>query len=209
MPGSLPRPPVAVVLTAEHPTLAPGAQRLRAAQWQQWMEAGEALRAAQRTARAIVGRAEADREEARQQGLRQGREEARSELLKATAEMRGTLGRWVRETEPRLVDLVLRCVREVVRGVDPSQLVRGSVDRALTEMTRAADVRIQVHESQVAEIREALASLAQQHDIRGVVRVEAAMSLQPGDCIVESPLGLVDLRVASQLRFVEQAVHPQ
>ena len=44
--------------------------------------------------------------------------------------------------------------------------------------------------------------------VRGVVRVEAAATLKPGDCIVESPLGTVDLRVESQLKFVHQTLHP-
>ena len=45
--------------------------------------------------------------------------------------------------------------------------------------------------------------------MRGVVRFEASMALKPGDCIVESPMGVVDLRVESQLQFVNQTLSPQ
>lgn len=203
------RAPLAVVLTEGRPALAAGVQRLRASEFQQWVSAQDALTVAEATAQGIVARAGEAREQARQEGLAQGRAEARDDLVQAVADLRGQLRRWVLDTEPKLVELVWRCVQEVVRGVDPSQLVRGSIDRALGEMATAPDVRIQVHESEVAALRESLAQLAQRHDIRGVLRVEASVALKPGDCIVESPLGLVDLRIDSQLAFIDRTLHPQ
>jgi type III secretion protein L len=198
-----------VVLTEGRPALAAGVQRLRASEFQQWVSAQDALTVAEATAQGIVARAGEVREQARQEGLAQGRAQARDDLVQAVADLRGQLRRWVLDTEPKLVELVWRCVQEVVRGVDPSQLVRGSIDRALGEMATAPDVRIQVHESEVAALRESLAQLAQRHDIRGVLRVEASVALKPGDCIVESPLGLVDLRIDSQLAFIDRTLHPQ
>jgi type III secretion protein L len=141
-------------------------------------------------------------------GLQQGRADARDEVVQAVAGMRGHLRHWVQETEPRLVDLVARCVREVVTETDSMRLVRGSVGRALSEMVTAPDVRIQVHESHVPALREQMAQLIQEYDLRGVLRVEASAALKPGDCVVESPLGVIDLRVDSQLRFVEQTLKP-
>ena len=208
MQGFVGGPPLAVVLRADRPGLAAGTQRLRAREFAQLVQAAEALRGAEAQAADIIGRAEAVQEQARNEGLRQGRLDARSELVAAVAEMHGTLTGWVRDTEPQLVAMVLRCVKEVVKGVDPDTLVRGSIARALGEMTTAPEVRIQVHESQVAALREEVAELAARHDLRGTVRVDAAMSLKPGDCIVECPLGVVDLRVDSQMKFVEQTLSP-
>lgn len=208
MQGFTARPPLAVVLKADRPGLAPGAQRLRAEDFVQLVQAADALAVAEAQAAAIVGRADAVREQARHEGVQQGRREARTELVGAVTGMRATLTRWVQETEPQLVAMVVRCVREVVKGVDPDTLVRGSIGRALAEMTSAAEIRIQVHESQVAALRDEVAELAVRHDLRGGIRIDAASTLQPGDCIVDSPLGSVDLRVASQLKFVEQTLNP-
>lgn len=202
------RPPVAVQLSADRPAIAPGVRRLRADQYQALQEAWAALDQAKLEAQNIVGRADAVRQEAMADGLKEGRQAARDELIQSVTAMRATLRRWVLETEPKLVDLVARCVREIVTNVDTVQLVRGSVGRALGEMVTAPDVRIQVHESHVPVLREQLAHWVQEYDLRGVLRVEASAALQPGDCVVESPLGLIDLRVDSQLRFVEQTLKP-
>lgn len=208
MQGFVAGPPVVVELRADRPGLAPGAQRLAAGDHARLIQAIEMLDSAERQAADIVGRAETVREQARAQGLAQGRAAAREELVAAVADMQSTLQRWVAQTEPALVRMALRCVREVVKATDPELLVRGSIDRALGEMNAAAEIRIKVHESQVADLRQQIAELVHQHDLHGVLRVEAAATLKPGDCIVESHLGTVDLRVESQLKFIDHTLQP-
>jgi type III secretion protein L len=203
------RPPVAVVLKEGSIGLAPGVGRIKAAEYAELVSASQALEHAQTRAADLVRKANTVLDDARQSGLRQGREMAREELLTSVAELRSMLGSWVRQTEPRLAEIALRCVREIVYSTDKSDLVQDSVHRALAEMSAAPDIRIQVHEAHVDELRALASELIERHALRGVVRVEAAMALKPGDCVVESPLGVVDLRVASQLRFVQQTLQPQ
>lgn len=208
MQGFVAAAPVVVELRADRPGLAAGVQRLRADEHTRLVQAWQALESAQQQADEIVGRAQLVREQARQDGLAEGRAAAREELVASVGEMQATLQRWVAQTEPQLVAMVLRCVREVVKGTDPQVLVHSSLGRALSELNAASEIRIKVHESHVADLRNEVETLVQQHDLRGVVRVEAAPTLKPGDCIVESPLGSVDLRVESQLKFVDQTLNP-
>jgi type III secretion protein L len=200
---------MAVVLREGAIGLTPGVHRIKAADYLRLVSSAEALDEAQSQAHALVHKADAVLEEARQSGLQQGRAQARQELLSSVAGLRAALASWVRQTEPRLADIALRCVQEIVRSTDKSALVQDSVHRALAEMSAAQDIRIQVHADQVDELRAQMAELMERHALRGIVRVEAAMALKPGDCIVESPLGVVDLRVESQLRFVQQTLQPQ
>jgi type III secretion protein L len=188
---------------------APGVGRIKAADYARLVTAAEALDHAQTRAAALVHKADAVLEDARQSGVQQGREQAREELLSSVAQLRATLGDWVRQTEPRLADIALRCVQDIVRSTDKSALVLDSVHRALAEMSAAPDIRIQVHADHVDDLRAQMNALIERHALRGVVRIEAAMALKPGDCVVESPLGVVDLRVESQLRFVQQTLQPQ
>lgn len=208
MQGFVAGPPVVVELRADRPAVAPGTQRLRAADHARLVQATQMLASAEQQAAEIVGRAEAVRDQARAQGLSEGRVTARQELLQAVGDMQATLQTWVARTEPQLVAMVLRCVREIVRESDPENLVRGSVARSLAELNAATEIKIKVHESHVAVLRAQVDTLVQQFDLRGVLRVEAAATLKPGDCIVESPLGTVDLRVDSQLKFVDQTLNP-
>lgn len=200
------KPPVVVVLKADALQVAPGVTRLRGPDYLNFLASERALALAQGQAETIVQRADAVREDARAKGLVEGRQQARGELLEAVAAVQGTRSQWVKATEPRLVDIVQRCVRDIVKSVNTDSLALDSVHRALAEMTTATDIRIQVHESQVDLLRTKLAELMDKYALRGVMSVEAAMALKPGDCIVESPMGVVDLRVESQLKFVQQTL---
>jgi len=170
------------------------------------MEIQDTLSAAQSKADEIVQRAVDVQEQARVDGRAEGRLEVRQELLRAVTDMQATLQHWVLQTEPQLIDMVLRCVREVVKETNPDSLVRGSIGRALTEMSTATDIRIQVHESQLASLRSEIEALTEQYALEGAIRIEGTPALKPGDCIVESPLGTVDLRIETQLKFVDQTL---
>jgi len=198
-----------VVLSPEKISFAPGVRRISAAQYTALMDAHEALELAKSQAQTIVSQAGKVREQARQDGMGEGRAQARSELVSCVAALRGSVGGWVQSTEPKLVEIVQRCVRDVIKSVDTDQLVKDSIHRALAEMTTAPDIRVQVHESQVEALRAQVGEFIDKHALRGVIRFEAAMALKPGDCIVESPMGVVDLRVESQLKFVNQTLSPQ
>lgn len=206
MQDHIPQPALVVELRADRPGLAPGTQRLRSADFMQLMQTHETLSSAQAKAAEIVARAVDVQEQARMEGLAAGRAEARTELLGAITAMQATLQDWVLQTEPQLVAMVLRCVREVVKDTDPESLVRGSIGRALSEMTTATEIRIKVHESHLTELRAEVDELAQKYALECSLRVESSPALKPGDCIVESPLGTVDLRLETQLKFVDQTL---
>jgi type III secretion protein L len=190
-------------------SLAPGVRRISASQFSALVDAHEALEVARSQAETIVNQADQVRDQARQDGMNQGRAQARAELVSCVAALRGSVGNWVQNTEPKLVEIVQRCVRDVIKSVDTDQLVRDSIHRALSEMTTAQDIRVQVHESQVDGLRAQVEGFIDKHALRGVIRFEASMALKPGDCIVESPMGVVDLRVESQLKFVNQTLSPK
>jgi len=198
--------PLVVELRADRPSLVPGVQRLRSIDFERVMEIQDTLSAAQSKADDIVQRAVDVQEQARVDGRAEGRLEVRQELLRAVTDMQATLQHWVLQTEPQLIDMVLRCVREVVKETNPDSLVRGSIGRALTEMSTATDIRIQVHESQLASLRSEIEALTEQYALEGAIRIEGTPALKPGDCIVESPLGTVDLRIETQLKFVDQTL---
>lgn len=161
------RPPLAVVLKEGAIALAPGVGRLKAADYARLVSANQALDHAQARAGALVHKADTVLEDARQSGLQQGREQAREELLSSVAELRAMLGSWVRQTEPRLADIALRCVQEIVLSTDKSALVQDSVHRALAEMSAAPDIRIQVHADHVDELRARMNELIERHALRG------------------------------------------
>ena len=211
------KPPVVVVLKPDSLSLAPDAAVIKAAQYGVLAEAQAAKQEAQAQAARIIDAAnaklqqaqadgEALREQKRIEGQRQGREEARAEVAETISKLNASMQAWIAEVEPTLIQLVTRCVKEVVETTDRSAVIQESVDRGLAELSSANEIKIKIAPSQAESIRPLLAEIADRHGLRATVRLEPDAMLKEGDCIVESPMGVVDLRIDTQLRLIKNAL---
>ena len=211
------KPPVVVVLKPDSLSLAPDAAVVKAAQYGVLAEAQAAKQEAQAQAARIIDAAnaklqqaqadgEALREQKRIEGQRQGREEARAEVAETISKLNASMQAWIAEVEPTLIQLVTRCVKEVVETTDRSAVIQESVDRGLAELSSANEIKIKIAPSQAESIRPLLAEIADRHGLRATVRLEPDAMLKEGDCIVESPMGVVDLRIDTQLRLIKNAL---
>jgi type III secretion protein L len=211
------KPPVVVVLKPDSLSLAPDAAVIKAAQYGVLVEAQAAKQEASAQAARIVEaanaklqQAQADgetlREQKRIEGQEQGREEARAEVAETISKLNASMQAWIAEVEPTLIQLVTRCVKEVVETTDRSAVIQESVDRGLAELSSANEIKIKIAPSQAETIRPLLAEIADRHGLRATVRLEPDAMLKEGDCIVESPMGVVDLRIDTQLRLIKNAL---
>ena len=206
-----------VVLKPDAISLAPGVTVLKAAAYGVLMDAQNAQQAANGQAQRIIvaaqeqlEKARADgevlREQKRLEGQQQGRQEARAEVAECLSQLNASMQAWIAAVEPNLIELVTRCVKEIIERTDRSALIQESVDRGLAELSSANEIKIKIAPSQAETIRPLLASIADRHGLRATVRLEPDAMLKEGDCIVESPMGVVDLRIDTQLRLIKNAL---
>ena len=206
-----------VVLKPDAVSLAPGVTVLKAAAYGVLMDAQNAQQAANGQAQRIIvaaqeqlEKARADgevlREQKRLEGQQQGRQEARAEVAECLSQLNASMQAWIAAVEPNLIELVTRCVKEIIERTDRSALIQESVDRGLAELSSANEIKIKIAPSQAETIRPLLASIADRHGLRATVRLEPDAMLKEGDCIVESPMGVVDLRIDTQLRLIKNAL---
>ena len=206
-----------VVLKPDALSLAPGATVLRAATYGVLLDAQSAKQAANEQAQRIIAaaqerleRARADgdvlREQKRLEGQQQGRQEARVEVAECLSQLNASMQAWIAAVEPNLIELVTRCVKEIIERTDRSALIQESVDRGLAELSSANEIKIKISPSQAETIRPVLSAIAERHGLRATVRLEPDAMLKEGDCIVESPMGVVDLRIDTQLRLIKNAL---
>jgi type III secretion protein L len=211
------KPPVVVVLKPDTLSLAPGAAVLRAEAYGVLMDAQSAKQAANAQAQRIIAAAQeqleqarADgevlREQKRLEGQQQGRQEARAEVAECLSQLNASMQAWIAGVEPNLIELVTRCVKEIIERTDRGALIQESVDRGLAELSSANEIKIKIAPSQAETIRPLLSSIAERHGLRATVRLEPDAMLKEGDCIVESPMGVVDLRIDTQLRLIKNAL---
>jgi type III secretion protein L len=201
-------PPVVTVLKPDNLVLPPNTQVVKAAEYGLLEAAQNAKLAAEQQAARIVESAVEVREQARAEGLRAGRDAAKEEVLAVSAQLNNTMQSWIAQVEPHLIELITKCVKEVVSTTDRSAMIQESVDRGLSELANANEIKVKVNAAQVETVRPILSGLAEKHGLRATVRLEADPMLKEGDCIVESPMGVVDLRIDTQLQLINNTLQP-
>ena len=163
-----------------------------------WDKSRDAVLAAQQQADDL-------REQYRQEGLCAGREDAQKEAINAIAQMQGSMHEWVKNTDTQLIELVNRCVGEVVNKIDPTLLVSQSIEKGLAELASAQQIIVRVHPD-CTDMEQTISDLTQRYGITGQVRLVQDGTLSPGDAVVESPVGTVDLRLANQFKLISKAL---
>lgn len=153
------------------------------------------------------------------QGLAEGREEGLAEARAEQAQLREDLQElldaiererrrlWT-ESEQTMVELVMEIARKVIKeGAElDSGIAVAAVRHALLRSASAETVRIRVHAADLESVkahREELLTL-----VDGIRQLEivADRRVGPGGCVVETPGGVVDARMETQLDEVESAL---
>jgi flagellar biosynthesis/type III secretory pathway protein FliH len=195
--------PVAVC----RPTVAveAGTRIIRNSLYEELVSLADAWESARTAISAAHEEADTIRESYRQEGLEEGRQDAQKIAIEQVAQMQGSMSDWVKNTDSQLIELVNRCVGEVVNKIDPTLLVTQSVEKGLAELASAQQIIVRVHPD-TAGMEQTISDLTQRYGITGSVRLVQDGTLSPGDAIVESPVGTVDLRLANQLKLISKAL---
>lgn len=167
-------------------------------------EAREVVNLAQEKARQIIDEAEREREriteEARQEGIAKGLAEWNEILARAARRAEELSDGW-EETMLRLAVKVAEKIIGEQLALQPEAVV--GIVREVLKGTRAGrHMTIQVNESEAHEVRSRIDSL-KELGITSEISIVASQSISRGGCVVESELGIIDARLETQLKCLE------
>jgi type III secretion protein L len=167
-------------------------------------EAREVVELAQEKAQQIIDQAERERqritEEARQEGIAKGLAEWNEILARAASRAEELSNSW-EETMLRLAVKVAEKIIGEQLTVQPATIV--GIVREVLKGTRAGrHMTIQVNESEAQQVRSRIDSL-KELGVSSEIAIVASQSIPPGGCVVESELGIIDARLETQLKCLE------
>ena len=186
---------------------APGTRLIRAEEYSRLLEAGELLAAASGRADAIRAEAEEAYETRRREGYEDGVMEGRMEQAEKMMETAMQAVEYIENIEETLVKVVTSAVRKIIRELDERDRIVRVVRTALVSVRSQQKVLIRVCPADEPAVREALAAMiASAPGGVSFIDVSADPRMKPGDCILESELGVVDAGLETQLRALENAL---
>ena len=190
----------------------PGALRLegdvvvlRAGAYQEFLQGGEVVRQARRQAQEQAAQGRRAAEAARRAGYHRGLQEAQKERARRSVSFVRDALRAVQALESSLVDILSEALFKVVGEMDTQALTCRVVRRALRQYRSLPEVRVRVCPAQESMLRDQIDEWVRQGAAAQFIRVEADPRLKPGDCILESPLGVVNVSLEHQLTALAHA----
>ena len=114
---------------------------------------------------------------------------------------------YIENIEETMVRVVASAVRKIIGDLDDRERIVRVVRAALVSVRSQQKVLIRVCPADEAAVREALAAMITAAP-GGVSFLDVAADprMKPGDCILESELGVVDAGVETQLKAIENAL---
>src|SRR5688572_18934828 len=169
-----------------------------------------ALLAAAR-AEAAAARADADalREQARREGSEQGRAQAAAEAAALLAAARAEATRLLAAARPAAIVLAARMAEKIVgRGVALDAGVMADIAGAALEACRPRGdwIRVRVHPDDLAAVTARRDALAARAPAAASLDLVADEAVGRHGCVIETALGQVDARLATQIAALERAL---
>jgi type III secretion protein L len=171
-------------------------------------EARDVVSLAQEEAKRIVEEAERQRdsilEQARKEGYTQGLAEWNQILVKTLHTAEELKKSW----EETLLQLSVRVAEKIIGEhlkMHPDTIV-GIVRQALEGSRFGKHLSIRVSESDAPEVRRQVKRLKDSVAFASEIEIVASPNLASGGCVIESELGIVDARLETQLKCLEDAL---
>jgi type III secretion protein L len=166
---------------------------------------------AQAEALLAAARAEADavRAQAHREGAEQGRAEAAAEAAALLATARAEATRALAASQPAAIVLAARMTEKIVgRGVALDPSVMADIAGAAIEACRPRGdwLRVRVHPDDLAGVAARRDALVARAPAAAALELIADEAVGRHGCVIETALGRVDARLATQIAALERAL---
>jgi type III secretion protein L len=172
------------------------------------VEAGQIVEAARALARQIETDAEQNRQAtlttARQQGYEQGLREWNAAVVAANT----ARDKYLSDSMPELISLAIRIAGKIIGGelqTNPEAIV-DIARQSLQSAGRGRSLALRVSAAEAEMVRRRVSVLREAAGPNRSIEIVADAAIPAGGCVVETEYGVIDARLETQLRCMEEAL---
>jgi type III secretion protein L len=170
------------------------------------IEASQILDAARVEARKILDGAQQERQAAIEAAREEGYEHGLRQWNGAVAGVNASRDRYLAESEPELIRLAARIAQKIIGEelrTSPEAIV--SIAReCLQSLGRERSLTLRVSCADLDVMRRRIETVREMAGPHRSIEVIADVAVSPGGCIVESEYGVIDARLDTQIRCMEE-----
>ena len=143
--------------------------------------------------------------EARGEGRRQGLEEARAEASRIQLKAVADVSKYLVSIQDHLLEVLLGCIRRVILELPPRERMSQLLGKALDDLGASQRVTLSVNPASLTIVNEAIAQLGSRIPAGGI-DVKVRPDLAEEACVLETPMGIVDASLESQLLALKSSL---
>ncbi len=182
---------------------------LKAKEYNRYLQAQELVDAAEKKAQDILRQAELTFEQQKQQGYQQGllqAQQQQSQIMLATLEQ---CRQYYKSNENQIAKLVISAVRQLIGEFDDIELALKMTRQAMKSINNQRQVTLHVAPSQLDEVKTRLGQVLKEFPEISYAEVTPDDRVEPGGCLLETKVGVIDATLENQLDVIEEALYKQ
>lgn len=195
-----------LALDGDIPPLLHSGKIVKAADLRLLREAANVLEKAREHAAGVNASLERVEEEARSRGEARGLEEGRREAAVQHWKTILSTVSYLRGIEESLVRTVTDSLRRIVMEIPPQERIVQLVGRALQDLSAVQKVVVNVHPDDVRVVTSEVNAMETSLPAGVFIEVRQRPDLSPGNCLLETPLGVVDASLEAQLQAMHESL---
>ncbi len=184
----------------------PGQRLLRAAAYQEYADAAALIESARSEAEKIRREASAAFEAEKRRGYEEGLRQARLDQAEQMMALVADNIEFIASVERQMAEVVTAAVRKILGEFEEPELTLRLVRQALAVVRDQKRVTLRIAPELADAARTELQRLLAAHPGIGFLEVSPDPRLQPGACLLESELGVVEADLQTQLQALERAL---
>lgn len=169
-------------------------------------EAITILKEARQKGAEIVALAQQEFEKQKKLGIEQGLQEGRDAAIVHHIKTVLASLDYYEQSRSQLVGVVTSCLRRLILDLPPEERIYQLVGQALDSIKQQTRLVLQINPKDQEAVEAAILKLQPRMPVGSTIEVRLHEELSPGSSVLESPLGLVDASLESQLAILENSL---
>lgn len=194
------------MLRLTEPTIVPEDGIIKADEYAALLDADGIIKDAETRAAEIIRKAEEQYELRRKEGYETGLVEGQMEITEKMMDTVAASVDYLSDVEATVVDVVTKSVRRVLGEMDSSERITSVVQNALAVARTQSKVTVRVSPNDLESVQSQLDAITRPYPTITLIDVVADSRLEPGGCILETAIGIVDAGVETQLQAIERSL---
>lgn len=204
-------------LPPKHFKLIPAQKILRHEEYARFLEAHEIVEAAHKQAEDLIQSAKQEAAQIlknaqdtyiqeKERAIAEGQHEGKLKISEEMSSYAIRIANNVERFENKIIEMLTQALQQIIGAIDPKDLIAGVVHKALQVVRSQKRVLIRVSPNDLATIEGTIQSLKEHYPSIDVLDVSPDERLKPGDCMLETDVGIVDGRLEEQIKVIQQSL---